>query len=54
MPADESEGFVEKYDAMYTEAIRLKSFQKWPFGDDSKCSAAKVIFLIIYILNKFY
>ncbi|KAG8178006.1 hypothetical protein JTE90_004486 [Oedothorax gibbosus] len=42
MTTDESEGYIEKYDDMFTEAIRLKSFQKWPFGDDAKCSAAKM------------
>ncbi|GFS88716.1 baculoviral IAP repeat-containing protein 5 [Nephila pilipes] len=33
---------VEKYDAMYTEAIRLNSFKNWPFGEKSACSASKM------------
>ncbi|GIX85497.1 baculoviral IAP repeat-containing protein 5 [Caerostris darwini] len=32
----------EKFDAMYTEAIRLQSFKNWPFDCNSLCSAAKM------------
>ncbi|XP_015908731.1 baculoviral IAP repeat-containing protein 5 [Parasteatoda tepidariorum] len=32
----------EKYDSMYTEAMRLNSFQNWPFDDNSVCSASKM------------
>lgn len=29
-------------DQMFTEAKRLKTFEKWPLPDTAKCSAAKV------------
>ncbi|GFT92967.1 baculoviral IAP repeat-containing protein 5.2 [Trichonephila clavipes] len=42
MTVDIQELNGEKYDAMYTEAIRFKSFQNWPFGENSACSASKM------------
>ncbi|CAL1267482.1 unnamed protein product [Larinioides sclopetarius] len=32
----------EKYDAMYTEAIRFQSFKNWPFDENAICSASKM------------